>query len=135
MIARSFQKRFWPLWGFSLLAVCLLLCACSSDTTTSVTNPRSITVSIKNLENNRSVHVYFNQGEPSEENLVSPRGEIITQISVQNIGQSVTVHVAEGDKAVSIPFYSRDVRVTQTSWDSRQAELHWTGSSITPVGW
>jgi hypothetical protein len=92
-------------------------------------------VTIKNLEATSSVHVYFGFEEPGEENLVPPQDSIIAQVLVRQLGQSVTVNVAEGDKPGGDAFYSTTVRVTQTSWDSREAELRRTGAEIIPVGW
>lgn len=132
---RGVMRYFRPILGRFLLTVCLLFFACSSDNTTGTSSQRTITVTIKNLEAASSVHVYFDLEEPSEQNLVPPQGSIIAQIPVRQIGQSVTVNVAEGDKPGGEAFYTRNVRVTQTSWDSREAELQWTGTEIIPVGW
>ncbi len=135
LIDRGVMTNFKSLFGCSLLAVCLLFFACGSDNTTGTSNPRTITVTIKNLETARSVHVYFDLEEATEENLVPPKDSIIAQVLARQLGQSVTVHVAEGDKPGGIAFYSTTVRVTQTSWDSREAELQWNGAEIIPVGW
>ena len=118
-----------------LLTVFVLLIACSSDKTTSPKNPRSIVVTIKNLESVKSMHIYFDLDEPTDENLVPPKDSIITQVEARQIGQSKTVHVAEGDKRGAPAFYSTTVRVTQNSWESREEELQWTGVEIVPVGW
>lgn len=118
-----------------LLTVFVLSLACSSDKTTSPTNPRTIVVTVRNLESVSSVHVYFDLEEPTEENLIPPKGNIIAQVEARQMGQSKTVHVAKGDKPGAPAFYSTTVRVTQTSWDSREAELRWTGVEIVPVGW
>ncbi len=129
------MKSFWSIFGCSLLAVCLLFFACGSDSTTTTPNPRTITVTIKNLETTGSVHVYFDLEEPAEANLVPPQDSIIAQVLANQIGHSVAVHVADGDKQGGFAFYSTNVRVTQTSWDSREAELQWTGKTIIPLGW
>ncbi len=117
------MKNFRSIFGCSLLAVCLLFFACGSDSTTTTPNPRTITVTIKNLETESSVHVYFDLEEPGEANLVPPQDSIIAQVLARQLGQSVAVHVAEGDKRGGFALYSTSVRVTQTSWDSREAEL------------
>lgn len=122
-------------FGCSLLAVCFMFCACGSNSTTSTPNPRTITVTIYNLDATSSVHVYFDLEEPGEENLVSPQDSIIAQVFVRQIGQSVAVHVAAGDKPGGQAFYSTNIRVSQTSWDSREAELRWSGAEIIPMGW
>jgi len=129
------MKSFWSIFGCSLLAVCLLFFACGSDSTTTTPNPRTITVTIKNLTPASSVHVYFDLEEPNEANLVSPQDSIIAQVFARQMGHSVTVHVADGDKQGGFAFYSTNVRVTQTSWDSKEAELQWTGKTIIPLGW
>lgn len=81
------------------------------------------------------MHVYFGLEEPGEANLVSPQDSIIAQVFARQMGHSVAVHVAKANKPGSIAFYSTNVRVTQTSWDSREAELQWTGAAIIPLGW
>jgi hypothetical protein len=129
------MKSFWSIFECSLLAVCLLLFACGSDSTAPTPNPRTITVTIKNCEGRGSVHVYFDLEEPTEENLVPPQDSIITQIFARQMGHTVAVHVAEADKPGGFVLYSTNVRVTQTSWDSKEAELHWTGKTIIPLGW
>lgn len=129
------MKSFLSIFGCSLLAVCLLFFACGSDSPTTTPNPRTITVTIKNLEATGSVHVYFDLEEPAEENLVPPQDSIITQVFARQMGHFVAVHVAEADKPGSFVLYSTNVRVTQTSWDSKEAELHWTGKTIIPLGW
>lgn len=116
------------------MAGCFLFFACGSDSTTGAPNPRTITVTIKNLDSLRAVHIYIGEGEPSDENLVPPKESIITMVFVPRMGYNFTVYVAQ-DKPGSLPSYSRGVRVTQTSWESRAAELHWTGGAIIPVGW
>jgi hypothetical protein len=91
-------------------------------------------VNIRNLDEINAVHIYIDGGEPNDENLVLPKETIIAMVFAPRIGHSVTVYVAQ-NKIGSIPFYSASVRVTPTSWDSREAELHWTGNEIIPVGW
>ncbi|MGD9345705.1 MAG: hypothetical protein PVH84_07570 [Candidatus Aminicenantes bacterium] len=108
--------------------------ACGSDSTTGTPNPRTITVTIKNLQADTAVHIFIGGGEPSDENLVLPKESIIAMVFAPRLGHTVTVYVAQ-DKPGSLPSYSRDVRVTQTAWESRTAELHWTGRAIIPVGW
>jgi hypothetical protein len=132
---RGVMRHFRFIIMSSFLAVFLLFFACGSDDTTSTPNPRTITVTINNLDTISAVHVYFDLEEPGEENLVPPKDSIIAQILARRMGHSVTVHVAEGDKPGSPAFYSRSVRVTQTSWDSGEAELRWTGTEIIPLGW
>ena len=135
MIVRGVMRHFRLIFKCALFAVCLVFFACGSDSTTGTSNPRTIVVTIKNFETADSVHVYFDMEEPSEANLIPPRDSIIAQVLVGQLGQSVTVNVAEGDRPGEPAFYSRSVRVTQTSWDSREAELQWTGVEIIPVGW
>jgi hypothetical protein len=117
------------------LAVCLLFFACGGDDTTSISNPRTLSVTIRNLDSIGAVHIYFDLEEPSEENLVQPKESIKAQVLAERIGQSVTVHVSKGDKPGAPAFYSTNVRVTQTSWDSGEAELRWTGTEIISIGW
>lgn len=126
------NSRF--VFGCSLVASLLLFFACNSDSTTSSPNPRTITVTIKNLDVVRAVHIYIGEGDPSEENLVLPNESIISMVLAPQIGHVITVYVAK-NRPGSIPFYSLNVRVSQTAWDSREAELHWTGGEIVPVGW
>lgn len=135
LIDRGVMKSFQSIFGCFLLAVCLLFFACGSDITATTPNPRTITVTIKNLTLASSVHIYFDLEEPGEANLVSPQDSIIAQVFAKQMGHSVAVHVAKANKPGSIAFYSTDVRVTQTSWDSREAELQWTGAAIIPLGW
>ena len=132
---RNVMKYFRFVCACSFLSVCLQFFACGSDSTNGTSNPRTITVMIWNLEARGAVHVYFDLEEPTDENLVQAQESIIALILARQIGQSVTVHVAEGDKPKAPAFYSRSIRVTQTSWDSREAELHWTGAEIIPLGW
>lgn len=129
------MKSFWSIFGCCLLAVCLLFFACGSDSPTTTPNPRTITVTIKNLETTGSVHVYFDLEEPTEENLVPPQDSIIAQVLARQMGHSVAVHVAEGDKPGEFVLYSTNVMVTQSSWDSKEAELQWTGKTIITLGW
>lgn len=135
MIVCGVMRHFRFILKCAFFAVCLVFFACGSDSTTGTSNPRTIVVTIKNLETAASVHVYFDMGEPSEANLIPPQDSIIAQVFARQMGQSVTVNVAEGDKPGAPAFYSRSVGVTQTSWDSREAELQWTGVEIIPVGW
>jgi len=81
-----------------------------------------------------AVHIYIGDGEPNDENLVLPKESLITMVHALRLGYTVTVHVAQ-DKPGSLPFYSRDVRVAETAWETRVAELRWTGKEIIPVGW
>jgi len=119
---------------FGCILVAIFLVGCGSDKPTSTPNPRTITVTIRNLDAVNAVHIYIGEGEPSEENLVLPKESIISMVFALQIGYIVTVYVAQ-NKPGSLPFFSLNVRVTQTSWDSREAELHWTGGEIVPVGW
>ena len=131
---RGEMRSYRFVFACSLMAGCLLFFACAGDSTTSAPNPRTITVTIKNLDQFNAVHIYIGEGDPSDENLVNPKESIVTMVFVPRIGYNVTVYVAQ-DKPGSLPSYSRDIRVTQTAWESRVAELHWTGASIIPVGW
>ncbi len=128
------MRKFWIVSGGSFLTVCFLFFACGSDHTTGAPDPRTITVTIKNLDARYAVHIYIGDGEPSDENLVLPKESNIAMVFAPQIGHTVTVYVAQ-DKPGSLPFYSLGIRITQTAWDSREAELHWTGAQIVPVGW
>jgi hypothetical protein len=134
LVERGVMRHFRFIICSPLLAVCLLFFACSSESTTNAPNPRTITVTITNLDAINAVHIYFSGGDPSEENLVHPEESIITMVLANRLGHMVTVYVTQ-DKPGSLPFYSLSIRISQTSWDSGKAELHWTGSQIVPVGW
>jgi hypothetical protein len=128
------MRNFRSFFACILAAVLFLFVACGSDSTTGTPNPRTITVTIRNLGALNAVHIYIGGGEPSDENLVLPKESIISMVFAPRMGHTVTVYVAQ-DKPGSIPFYSFSVRITQVSWDSREAELQWTGLEIIPVGW
>jgi len=134
LICRDEVRNIRSIFMCILVALLFLLSGCGSDSTTAAPNPRTITVTIRNLNLSEAVHIYFDGGDPSDENLVGPSESIISMVYAPRIGHMVTVYAAQ-DKPGSIPFYSLSVRITQTSWDSRQAELHWTGAQIIPLGW
>jgi hypothetical protein len=128
------MRDFRSLFACIFVAIFFLCAGCGSDSTTGTPNPRTITVTIRNFSAHNAVHIYVGEGEPNDENLVLPKESIISMVFAPRMGHTVTVYVAL-DKPGSIPFYSSSVRITKASWDSREAELRWTGSEIIPVGW
>lgn len=134
LICLDDMRNFRSIFAYILVALLFLCSGCGGDSTTGTPNPRTITVTIRNLSLSEAVHIYFDGGDPNDENLVLPSESIISMVYAPQIGHTVTVYVAQ-DKPGSIPFYSLSVRITQTSWDSRQAELQWTGAQIIPSGW
>lgn len=121
-------------FGCFLVAGCLFFGDCGTNSSTSAPEPRTIAVTIRNLDAINAVHIYIGEGEPSDANLVRPNESILSMVLALRIGYIVSVYVAQ-DKPGSLPFYSSSVRITQLSWDSMEAEIHWTGSEIVPLGW
>lgn len=119
----------------SFIAVCHLFFACVSDITTGTTNPKTITVKISNLEATGAVHVYFEKEQPSSSNLVNPQSNIKSTILAHRIGHIFSVYVDDAKNPGGVALLTTNVEVTAMSFNSRTAELHWTGDDLLRIEW
>ena len=123
-----------------ILPLCILLLiitfnSCSSSSGAETPQSRNIAVTIRNLENQRAVHVYFETYQPNEANLVNAGSSIVTNISAARIGHIFSVYVDDAADPGGTALLTTNVEVTSASYNSGTAELHWTGDDLLRIGW
>jgi hypothetical protein len=123
-----------------VLPLCILLLiitfnSCSDSSGAESPNSRNITVTLRNLEDSRAVHIYFETEKPDSENLVNPESSIQKVILAQRIGHLFSVYVDDAADPGGTALLTTNVEVTATSWNSGTAELHWTGDNLLRIGW
>jgi hypothetical protein len=126
--------------GKFFLPLCILLLiisfsACGSENTSATDQSRNITVTIRNLEDSRAVHIYFETEQPSSSNLVNPESSIQSTILAHRIGHKFSVYVDDAADPGGTALLTTNVEVSDQSWNSQTAELHWTGSELLRIGW
>ena len=122
------------------LPLCILLLiitfnSCSSSSGAETPESRNITVTIRNLEDQRAVHVYFETEQPDSTNLVNPESSIQKTILAHRIGHIFSVYVDDAADPGGTALLTTNVEVTSASYNSGTAELHWTGSDLLRIGW
>lgn len=123
-----------------ILPLCILLLiitfnSCSSSSGAETPDSRNIAVTIRNLEDQRAVHVYFETYKPSDENLVNPGSSIVTNITAHRIGHIFSVYVDDAADPGGTALLTTNIEVTSASFNSGTAELHWTGDDLLRIGW
>ena len=123
-----------------LLPLCILLLiltfnSCSSESGADTPESRNITVTIRNLEDQRAVHVYFETEQPNSNNLVNSQSSIQKTILAHRVGHIFSVYVDDAADPGGTALLTTNVEVTSTSYNSGTAELHWTGTDLLRIGW
>lgn len=120
----------------SFLLMILFFSACASNSENVTPTAKDITVTLRNLEEDRDVYMYFEGYKAGPENLVSAQSSIQTIVTAQRIGHQYTFYVVDGADPESIPLWtSVSIQVSEQSYNSQTAELHWTGDELLIVGW
>ncbi len=125
-------KFFFPL---CILLLIITFNSCSSESGADTPESRNIVVTIRNLEDQRAVHVYFETEQPSAENLVNPQSSIEKTILAHRVGHIFSVYVDDAADPGGTALLTTNVEVTSASFNSGTAELHWTGSELLRIGW
>jgi hypothetical protein len=136
---RALKENGMKIFRFTL-PLCLLLLiitfiSCSSESGADTPESRNIVVTIRNLEDNRAVHIYFETEQPSSGNLVNPQSSIEKTILAHRIGHIFSVYVDDAANPGGTALLTTNVEVTSTSYNSRTAELQWTGNDLLRIGW
>jgi len=123
-----------------ILPLCLLLLiitfiSCSGDSGSSSPTSRNIVVTIRNLEDQRAVYIYFETEQPASSNLVNPQSSIQTTIIAHRVGHRVSIYVKDASDLDLLPLVTTNVVVTEASFNSGTAEVQWTGTEILFIGW
>jgi len=123
-----------------ILPLCILLLvitfnSCSSSSGAETPESRNITVTLRNLEDSRAVHIHFETDSPSSENLVNPGSSIQKIVLAHRIGHRFTVYVHDAADPEGTALLTTNVEVTSVSFNSGTAELHWTGDDLLRIGW
>ena len=126
--------------GKFFLPLCILLLiiafnSCSSESGADTPESRNIVVTIRNLETDRAVHVYFETEQPSDSNRVEPQQSIESTILAHRIGHIFSVYVDDAADPGGTALLTTNVEVTAASYNSGTAELHWTGDTLLRIGW
>ena len=126
--------------GRFFLPLCILLLivtfySCSSESGAETPQSRNIVVTIRNLEDQRAVHVYFETEQPSSSNLVNPQASIQANILAHRVGHIFSVYVDDAADPGGTALLTTNVEVTETSYNSGTAELQWTGTELLRIGW
>jgi hypothetical protein len=125
-------KFFLPL---CILLLVITFNSCSSESGAETPESRNITVTIRNLEDQRAVHVYFETEHPDSSNLVNPESSIQKNILAHRIGHIFSVYVDDAADPGGTALLTTNVEVTSASYNSGTAELHWTGTDLLRIGW
>lgn len=118
------------------LVLILLFSSCGSDTTNTETETaRDITVTLRNNDT-KAVHMLFEGYKVGNENHVNPGSSIQATVTAQRIGHKFSFYVYDAADPDGVPLWTTtSIEVTETSWNSRAAELHWEGDNLLFVGW
>lgn len=125
-------KLIFPL---CILLLVITFNSCESSSGAETPDSRNITVTLRNLEDSRAVHIYFETESPSSENLINPGSSIQKIVLAHRIGHKFTVYVIDAADPEGTPLLTTNVEVTATSFNSGTAEIHWTGSDLLRIGW
>jgi len=126
-------KIFRGILIIGLVGVLLCLGACKSDSDDS--GPRNITVTIRNMEAVRTIHVYFETDKPNDNNRIAPGASIETAIRAQEVGWGLAVYVKDAADPAGHHLEYSSITVGQASWDSGRAELQWDGIALVMLNW
>ncbi len=123
-----------------ILPLCILLLiltfnSCSDSSGAETPDSRNITVTLRNLEDSRAVHIYFETDKPDSTNLVNPGSSIQKTVLAHRIGHKFTVYVHDAANPEGTALLTTNVEVTSVSFNSGTAELHWTGTDLLRIGW
>jgi hypothetical protein len=123
-----------------ILPLCILLLvitfnSCESSSGAETPDSRNITVTLRNLEDSRAVHIYFETDQPDSTNLVNPQSSIQKTLTAHRIGHRFTVYVDDAADPGGTALLTTNVEVTSASFNSGTAELHWTGDDLLRIGW
>ncbi len=118
-----------------LLLIVIAFSACSSSSGADTPESRNIVVTIRNLEDQRAVHVYFETDQPDSTNLVNPQSSIQKTILAHRVGHMFSIYVDDAADPGGTALLTTNVEVTETSYNSGTAELHWTGDDLLRIGW
>jgi hypothetical protein len=129
------MKAYRFIFPLCVLLLIISFSACSSENTSATPDSRNITVTLRNLEDTRAVHIYFETEQPSSSNLVNPQSSITSTILAHRIGHKFSVYVDDAADPGGTALMTTNVEVTEQSWNSRTAELHWTGTELLRIGW
>ena len=128
------MKIFRPILILCIFLLPLFFCACSGSES-QAEEYRVITITIRNQESDRDVHIYFGTDEVNQDNFIARNSSIQSEILAKATGHTFNVYVEDAANLEDIPLLTTNVTVTDTSWNARVAELHWTGAELQPVGW
>jgi hypothetical protein len=122
-----------------ILPMCLFLLIITfiscSESGSSTPTSRNIVVTLRNLEDQRAVHIYFETEQPAASNLVNPQSSIETTIIAHRVGHRLSVYVKDASDLELLPLETTNVVVTEASYNSGTAEVHWTGTELQFIGW
>lgn len=127
----KFSRLILPMCLF-LLIITFISC---SESGSSTPTSRNIVVTLRNLEDQRAVHIYFETDQPSDDNLVNPQSSIQTTIIAHRVGHRVSVYVKDAANLEALPLMTTNVVITETSYNSGTAEASWTGTELLFIGW
>jgi len=91
---------------------------------------RTITVILKN-SGTEAVHIFLEGQTINENNLVPPGKTKTTSFLAKSIGHKVSFYVSKDDVVI----FTTNCAVSQSSWESRQAEVEWTGEALLCASW
>jgi len=122
------------------LPLCILILiitfnSCSSSSGADTPTSKNIAVTLRNLEDARGVHIYFETEQPNDNNLVNPESSIVKEIVAHRIGHIFSVYVDDAADPGGTALLTTNVEVSSASYNSGTAELHWTGSELLRIGW
>jgi hypothetical protein len=118
------------------LSLILFFSGCASDSENLTPTARDIVVTLRNLEEARAVHMYFEGNYYGPNNLVNPQSSIQVTVTAQRVGHTYSFYVKDAADPEGIALWTDvSIRVTEQSYNSQTAELHWTGETLLKVGW
>lgn len=127
------MKRFRGIAIIGLVGVLLCLGACKSDSDEG--GPRNITVTIRNMEAVRTVHIYFESDYAREQNKLVPGASMETVIQAQAVGWGLAVYVKDAADPGETHLEYTQVTVGEASWASGTAEIQWDGNQLNMINW
>ena len=129
--------KIWRLILPACFMLLILFFSCGSEErTTSTETSRDIVVTLRNLEEERDVHMFFEGYKVGPENLVNSQSSIQTTITAHRVGHKFSFYVVDAADPEGVPLWTTtSIEVTEQSYNSQAAELHWTGDTLLFVGW
>ena len=109
--------------------------ACASDSENLTPTARDLVVTLRNLDD-AAVHMFFEGNNVSPENLVNPQSSIQVTVTMQRVGHLYSFYVYDAADPEGVPIWTEvSIVVSEQSYNSQTAELHWTGDELLKVGW